>query len=224
MNLITGFPRSGLHRIAYNVYSMIVGKPVRIDELEQFYPRVSKGRCLLRDNRFVKSHACAMDIDPDDVVIHTTRNPLDIVVSLDRFFPRIDLKNAILYVTKGKRAMWIPKKYPLAMIGNWNDHVKSFLGRNPEKTLIVRYEDYGNKQMENIAKFFGLVWQPEILEWNTIKHIKQEEKRTGAKMAHVGDGKIGKYKTILSVAEVEKVIISCSEMMERMGYDQSKNS
>jgi len=218
MNLITGFPRSGLHRIAYNIYSMIVGEPVKIDELEQFYPLVSKGKCLLRDNKYVKSHASATDIDPNDFVIHTIRNPLDIIVSLDRFFPRIDLENAILYVTKGKRAMWIPKKYPLAVIGNWNDHVKLFLGRDPEKTLIVRYEDYGSKQMEDVAKFFSLSWNSEILEWNVIEHIKQEENRTGARMAHVGDGRIDKYKTVLSAAEVEKVITSCSEMMERMGY------
>ncbi|NIM46507.1 MAG: hypothetical protein GTO54_12955 [Nitrososphaeria archaeon] len=217
MNLISGFPRSGLHRIAYNIYSMLVGTPVRIDRLHQLFPGLSE-KCVLTDHDYYKNHAKACDVPADVKSVYTVRNPLDVVVSVIWFFTdrKASLKQAMEYVVDGRRTRWKSDKLGFSRFGNWNDHVKGYVDR--PNTLIVRYEDYGCEQMEKISEFFGLEWRPEIIEWNTIEHLRQEEKRTGPKMPHVNDGIIGKYKKVLSKQQITIVLERCSEMMQYFGY------
>lgn len=214
---IAGFPRSGLHRICYNVYSMITRRPADLLEMKQLFSAGSKD--VLLEHGIYKEHGMAFDIPAADLVVYCVRNPLDVVASFltwgKKDFETVTKR--CLYLDRKHNICWKQRYRGMRKVEPWKNHVLSYLNRDPQKTLIVKYEDFSEKQMVDVADFLGMNWSSDILEWNSIQNIKKQEIEFNL-IRHIGNGKIGKYEEALTPGQIEVVMGECSELMERLGY------
>ncbi len=177
-------------------------------------------------------------IFPEDIsfgAVYFVRNPLDVCVSysnhsaseVSKTLKFILNRNAIVAGNKGGQLG--------QRLLSWGEHYKSWSEQTAIPVHIVRYEDMHQKPMEtfgSIVKFLKLEYNEERLSRSIInsdfKLLKQMEKEQGFKERlqkcenFFWKGTIGNYKAYLTERQIEQIVSNSFEVMQLLGYIDSK--
>ena len=146
--------------------------------------------------------------------VFVVRHPLDILASMaeirmDKVIP-VDLRG---------RAHHIRAYFESAL---------AFIESNPERSIVVRYEQLVQRPVEILGELMGRVgeeFRPEMLELlGSEKHkggLEDPKARAGTA---VRSGSVGRWKSDLSRADVEQVAGTLSPLMRHFGYEADGNS
>ncbi len=238
---LTSYPRSG------NTWTrFLVGNLVHVEEavtflnVERLVPDMYKHsdhtlRTLPRP-RIMKSHEV---FDPRyKRIIYVVRDPRDVAVSnyhwemkqqsvgesypIDKFVPR-----------------WMDGVY-WGRLGNWNDHVTSWLSTREGKEgfLLLRYEDMladPPREMAKVAGLLGVDRTPEQLnraaELSSADRMRKLEKTQGDKWVQtrytrqdkqfVRKASSGGWQQILPADCVHQIETTWADTMKHLGYESS---
>ena len=187
---------------------------------------------------FVKTHMAMVELggtplitlDLSAAAIYIVRNPLDVVISHSHHYGA-DLDTTIdLLASEG--TITNPSATHVAEYhGSWSEHVRSWTSRPSPGLHVVRYEDMlsaPNKSFAAIDRFLQLSSPRDRLERairrSSFKVLQEQEKRRGFReKTDVAErffraGKAGQWRTVLSRAQIDRVVDAHRDQMERFGY------
>jgi hypothetical protein len=162
--------------------------------------------------------------------IYVIRNPLDMVPSLADHFG-IDFDQAIDMLANPDAGTANSISNAFEFYGTWSQHVRSWTGPENDSLMHMRYEDMGHKPGQTFrraAKFLGLdpskARLDKAIRFSSFKVLRGQEQRDGfrERSSHskrfFRTGKSGQWRTILSKAQIDRVVADHHEQMERFGY------
>ena len=119
--------------------------------------------------------------------IYIVRNPLDVVVS---YANQYDVSHDRAIKSFGSEGTIVPNHGPLVVqyLGNWSDHVRSWLDAPGLKPHLIRYEDMArkpDKAFRGVIKFLGLPLEVPASEeghpFQLVRHARQTGKGLGVR-------------------------------------------
>ncbi|MCF2872366.1 sulfotransferase domain-containing protein [Octadecabacter sp. G9-8] len=168
-------------------------------------------------------------------VIYILRNPLDVVVSLAHHNQK-PLDNVIDNLgdpgTRAARQKASGQAPQLEQIlGTWSDHVQSWTQNELFDTCVVRYEDLRADPQGffgRITTFLDVPHDSTQLS-DAIKHasfdvLQTQERESGFRerpqnaTRFFRRGRVGDWKTVLSAAQIDRVIKDHLPVMQKFGY------
>ena len=162
--------------------------------------------------------------------IYIVRNPLDVVISLARYFD-FSIDEAIDYMAEEATGTANEKENVPQVISSWSIHVQSWTQEPRPEILVLRYEDMlGNpvKVFRKLVSFLGQPRDPERLKrairFSSFDQLKLQEKRSGFIEKHENantffrQGKKNQWSGKLTDEQVRKVIDSHGKQMARFKY------
>ena len=188
---------------------------------------------------FVKTHnAIALlddvpTINPEATAgaIYIVRNPLDVVVS---YANQYDVSHDRAIKSFGSEGTIVPNHGPLVVqyLGNWSDHVRSWLDAPGLKPHLIRYEDMArkpDKAFRGVIKFLGLPLEvprlKKAIRFSSFDTLAKQEKASGFVEAvpiynrrFFRKGKVGDWRNHLSEAQAARLIEDHHEVMAEHGY------
>ncbi|MBM3583729.1 MAG: sulfotransferase domain-containing protein [Alphaproteobacteria bacterium] len=209
------------------------------EEIARLRPKVqSLMTGVSPDNVFVKTHNALVEdfgvpmisLDVTAGAIYVVRNPLDVVISYSHHLGwTIDQTIDLMAASAARTPSGL--KFVTEKICSWSVNVESWTTR-PNRTLhVVRYEDMHAEPIKTfgaIAGFLGLKPPRERLErairHSSFKVLQEQEKRHGfierSPMAErfFRQGKAGQWRSVLSDAQVQRIITDHAGQMDRFGY------
>ncbi len=162
--------------------------------------------------------------------IYVVRNPLDMVPSLADHYG-LNFDEAIDMLASPDAGTANSKSNAFEFYGTWSQHVRSWTGPENDSLMHLRYEDMDHKPTQTFrraAKFLGL--EPskarldKAIRFSSFKVLQGQEKRDGfrERSSHserfFRSGKSGQWRTLLSKAQIDRVVADHREQMERFGY------
>ena len=175
-----------------------------------------------------KSPAIAQDVTRGAICI--VRNPLDVVtsfadhygLSLDQAIEASHQKN---HVIPGNEHT-VPQ-----YLGNWGDHVTSWLDSGDMYRLILRYEDMKRdiyRAFEMVLSFLKLETDKDRMDkaisFSRFEALQEQESKTGfeEKSVHSSkffrSGKSGGWRELLNDEQVSRLVGYHGNVMQRLGY------
>lgn len=159
--LVTGYPRSGTHRILQTIYSLIYKMP--------FPFHGGYGR-LRQEHGIIVSHKLPKDLKADKF-IHTKRQLPETIVSLAMY-----TKTNLCAVTKWVHdGFTFPRGNPGEYIHPMQKYLYAWSDRHD--TIYLDFEQYGEQDVKQIADFIGVPYLAGIPEWNSKKRLMLEEQK-----------------------------------------------
>lgn len=167
-------------------------------------------------------------------VVYFIRNPLDIITSFANHL-HASPDDTIRYMATQKYA-FCNKDYKLhnqleQKLLTWSNHVKSWVDESGLPVLVVRYEDMIDHSFDifkKIIRFLDMETTDEkidkAIQFSTFGILKQQEQKSGFKEkapdspSFFRKGKAGSWKEELNKKQVNSIIQSHKEVMERYGY------
>jgi aryl sulfotransferase len=170
--------------------------------------------------------------------VYIIRNPLDVAVSNAFHDGHADMERATAKLcdpamTIGTRASsQIPQ-----LLGNWSDHVSSWVDQPEMPILVVRYEDMLADTAHALARVIAFarpdsVVDPQRID-QAVRHCRIEalqsaEREHGFREAprratpFFRSGRAGDWRTHLSVAQVSRIRSAHHAVMRRFGYTEAE--
>jgi hypothetical protein len=188
---------------------------------------------------FVKTHNClVMDRGHATVsfaatagAVYIVRNPLDVAISYAHHSGR-SIDNAIEYMSMTGAETNGNDISVYEVHGSWSQHVWSWT-RNDNRALhVTRYEDMiaePEKTFAALATHMLIDFTPRQLKL-AIKHssfarLQAQEKQRGfrersptADQNFFRDGRAGQWRSVLTPAQVDRIVRDHGELMQRFGY------
>jgi len=175
-----------------------------------------------------KTPAIARDVTRGAICV--VRNPLDVVVSFaDHYGLTIDKTIEALHyrdhVIPGNEHT-VPQ-----YLGEWSNHVTSWLDSGDLYRVIMRYEDMSRdtpRAFQIILKFLNLQAEADRIDrairFSQFKSLQKQEAQSGfpEKSNHskrfFRDGRTGGWRQALSQPQVDRIIAHHGAAMKRLGY------
>lgn len=210
-----------------------------VEDVAALRRKVQLSICASRkDDIFVKTHNAMMVfkghplIHPDLMAgaIYVVRNPLDVCISLKHHYG-CDFDTAIEVLADASIGSTTNDKIVYEVHKNWSIHVDSWTSRPWPGLHVVRYEDMLNNPMRafsGVAGFLGL--KPprrrleKAIELSSFKTLRAQEDQKGftekSPFAErfFREGRAGQWRDLLSQAQIDKVVATHKEQMQRFGY------
>lgn len=191
-----------------------------------------------RDNVFVKTHNAMIEFLGQPLIhmewtagaIYIVRNPLDVCISLaDHYGVSID--EAITAMASTQNATVGSDKIVYEIHTSWSLHAQSWTQRAHPGLHVVRYEDMLHTPMAafgGVCQFLQLKPPRARLEHaiklSSFDNLKKQEKEKGFReRSHNSEsffrvGKSGQWRDVLTPQQVDRVIESHKEQMQRFRY------
>jgi hypothetical protein len=236
---LTSYPRSGNTWMRFLVGNLVYpNDPVTFLNLESLLPdmyihsdREMRG---LRRPRTIKSHEC---FDPRyQRIVYIVRDPRDVAVS-NYFW---ELKKGSFrdgfpiqeFIPRWMAAQYWPR------LGNWGDHVTSWLStrRNHPNFVLIRYEDLKQHTTRELARVAGLLQiEPtaerleSAIKLSSAERMRQLENTQGGKWLQtkytrqdtpfVRKASLGGWKNALPPESVSLIEAAWQHLMTELGYE-----
>ena len=195
--------------------------------------------CRLKpDDVFVKTHNASvvflgypmMHQDLTAGAIYIVRNPLDVCISLSHHYGT-DLDTTIDILADPSIGSKTNDKIVYEVHKSWSIHVDSWTNPPRPGLAVLRYEDMLNnpiKTFGGLSQFLGL--NPprkrleRAIERASFKTLRRQEDEQGFKekspfaQKFFRDGRAGQWRELLTPAQIDKVVSSHKEQMQRFGY------
>jgi len=238
---LVSFPKSGNTWTRFLVCNIInPDDPVTFAKLESRIPEIYDvtDRALRRfpRPRIIKSHEA---FDPRyKKVIYIVRDPRDVAVSYYEF----QLKRGVISESLSLEA-FMPIFLDSGiepMIGNWGDHVLSWLSTRLGRSnfLLLRYEGMKKNTLAEatkIAEFLGFDSRPErmarAVELSSFDRMRQleseqagqwkETKKTRQDKPFVRKGVVGGWRATLTESSVAQIESAWGNIMRMLGYEMA---
>ena len=238
---LVSFPKSGNTWARFLVCNIInPDHPVTFAELESRIPEIYDvtDRALRRfpRPRIIKSHEA---FDPRyKKVIYIVRDPRDVAVSYYEF----QLKRGVISESLSLEA-FMPIFLDSGIepkIGNWGDHVLSWLSTRLGRSnfLLLRYEGMKKNTLAEatkIAEFLGFDSRPErmarAVELSSFDRMRQleseqagqwkETKKTRQDKPFVRKGVVGGWRATLTESSVAQIESAWGNIMRMLGYEMA---
>jgi hypothetical protein len=193
---------------------------------------------LSTDDVFVKTHNAHVEFEDLPMIhmdltagaIYIVRNPLDVCISLaDHYACSID--ESIRILSDNTSGTPNAEQLVFEVHRTWSTHVLSWTNQPGPWLHVVRYEDMLKKPtvaFSRVARFLGLNPPRERIERaiqaSSFESLRAQEDAKGfrersykaEKFFRVG--KAGQWRSVLSKAQIERVVDFHKEQMERFGY------
>ncbi|MDC6447494.1 sulfotransferase domain-containing protein [Alphaproteobacteria bacterium] len=192
---------------------------------------------------FLKNHNALVSLEGRNLTdekfslafIYLVRDPRDIAISYSNFDKKLSIDKAIERITCENLYCHISKELPLdvEVLGSWKFNYFSWkTGVAEVPRIIIKYEDLINNTFETklkIIKFLSKILNFKV-DTNHIKYsIKQSDfKRLQGIENHqkfhestntfFNSGKIGQWKNILSLKQINRIENFCKDEMKELGY------
>lgn len=187
---------------------------------------------------FVKTHNLLSDLHGNPLItptvtqgaIYIVRNPLDTVISVADHFG-LSLDKAIDFMNNNNASTAPNERMVRQIFCSWSENVGSWTARPPFPVWTVRYEDLHSdteKVMIALLRFLGAEIDHKkvqrSIKQSSFKALKSMEKRDGFteksqhSKAFFRSGKTGQWKSKLSQAQIQRLIIPNRVQMQRFGY------
>jgi hypothetical protein len=191
-----------------------------------------------RDDVFVKTHNASVAFlgyplvhqDLTAGAIYIVRNPLDVCISLSHHYGT-DLDTTINILADPTIGSKTNDKIVYEVHKSWSIHVDSWTSSARPGLAVLRYEDMLNnpiKAFGGLASFLGLNPPRQRLERaierSSFKSLRGQEDQKGFKerspfaQKFFREGRAGQWRTLLTPAQIDKIVEQNKEQMQRFGY------
>jgi hypothetical protein len=188
---------------------------------------------------FVKTHNCLV-MDRGHVTVnfaatagavYIVRNPLDVAISYAHHAD-VPVDDTIEYMSMTDAETGGSDTAVYEVHGSWSQHVWSWT-RNDNRALhVMRYEDMlaePKKTFAALARHLLIDCTPQQLESaidrSSFARLQSQEKEKGFRERHPNadgnffrDGRAGQWMSVLTPAQVERIVRDHGEQMQRFGY------
>lgn len=168
--------------------------------------------------------------------VYVLRNPLDVVVSYAHHLG-CSHDAMIADLAAPSHAVAGHDHMIFQYLGNWSDHVRSWVDAPGLRCHVMRYEDMQAKpgpSFSKLIKFMGLGKNVERMtraqKFSSFKTLQAQEQQAGfvekstAADSFFRAGKAGGWRTALTDAQIAQIIADHGPMMERFGYLDAKGN
>lgn len=225
---IVSYPKSGNTWIRFLLANLANPESeIHFSNIDKFVPDVysaSEEVNAMKSPRLIKVHHAEFESYPKSIYI--LRDYRDVLVSYFNY-------HRSLGSFEGNFPEFIRSVDTLHPFGKWKDHVQkafSFSEKNPERILILRYEDLLQqtaKELERIATFIGYSGDKNfetIAEKCRFDELKRIEAKHGSAFREISgdyffrEGKSGKWKESFSAADLDFVLQENETVLRQAGY------
>jgi hypothetical protein len=216
------------------------------DELWRLRPRVHRYLAgLTAEPTLVKTHNVAGVLDngqpiitPDvtDGAVYVVRNPLDVAVSFAHHY-QLSFDEAVDRLSRSNDVLpgQPPDKLP-QLLGDWSQHVRSWVAAPGLNPLVLRYEDMlaaPRRAFRDLVSYMGLPLEiPRLrraISFSRFDRLRAEESETGFNEARPDEaarffrrGQANQWRETLTRAQADRLVAAHGEMMSRFGYLDKK--
>lgn len=223
-------------------FTAFAGRPsteLSIGEICALRPRVHAAIAASVDGTvLVKTHNCAGAYDGHPLhnpavtagSIYVVRNPLDVVVSMTHHFG-LSVDAAIDWLASNDAATANDGLFVSQVLGSWTTHVASWTAAARPADLVLRYEDLLDRPVEQfarVARLVGLGGDAQRISravrhasFDTLAAMEQRDGFVEASPRSAGffrQGAAQQWSGVLNPAQVQRVIGTHREQMQRLGY------
>ena len=162
--------------------------------------------------------------------IYIVRNPLDVAVSLSRYFA-YSIDEAIEYMADDMAGTPNEAENVPQVITSWSLNVSSWSQEPSENLLVLRYEDLlsnPKKYFRKVESLLGLKKDPkrlmQAIKASSFSNLKKQEQSAGFVEKHEDaksffrKGTANQWKTQLSEQQIKTIIDNHGEQMSRFKY------
>ncbi len=172
-------------------------------------------------------------------VIYIIRNPLDVVVSVADFFS-ISIERSVERLCDDRSDMGMaydrPMRHPVQIIRSWSQHVVSWVDTSGLRVHVMKYEDMQSRPKQSFlqaARFAGIDCESNdvnravnLCDFNRLKKLESkmgfiENRQVGVNFFN--QGRVGRWRELLSRRQVHRIITEHREVMVRFGYIDGDN-
>ena len=224
-----------------NLFKQIIGRgfdAMKDSELHQYREAVQRHLAKGNESVFVKTHSALQNfegrplihLECTAVAVYIIRNPFDMVISFSDHY-QISYDDAIEAIAAPSHRVNTTNQGIFQILSGWSNHYRSWFGVNNFNPHLMRYEDMVRnpiKTFGRFSQFLGLPKNPERLRRaiknSSFDEVSKQETVTGFSERSRPDqkffrsGKVGGYKSILSEAQVTKIINAHGELLFEKGY------
>lgn len=190
------------------------------------------------DDTFVKTHNASVVFlgyplihqDLTAGAIYIVRNPLDVCISLTHHYG-CDLDTAINILGDPSIGSKTNDKIVYEVHKSWSIHVDSWTSQKRPGLAVLRYEDMLADPLRafgGLVSFLGLnpprARLQRAVERSSFKALREQEDKKGFKekspyaQKFFREGRAEQWREVLSQSQVERVVETHQEMMQRFGY------
>jgi hypothetical protein len=162
--------------------------------------------------------------------IYMVRNPLDVVISLARYFA-FSLDEAIDFMSEELTGTMNEVENVPQVISSWSLNVSSWTESESASVVVLRYEDMLAKPLKAFRKVVALMGMPRddarlkrAVAFTSFRQMQAQEKQGGFLERHENAerffraGKTNQWRDLLSEEQVARVVAAHREQMERFRY------
>lgn len=162
--------------------------------------------------------------------IYVVRNPLDLVISFAHHFST-SIDDAIGSMEKTGKKSAVSERVVYEVYGSWSQHVESWTKKPHKAIYIMRYEDMLDKPLDTFGKLAKhLLLDPtpeqllksiELSSFDRLRALEDEEgfvEKPKKAERFFREGKSGQWQSLLSDAQISRIVSTHNEQMRRFGY------
>lgn len=225
---IVSFPKSGNTWMRFLLAYLITGKEkISFREIDSIVPDIYTARRQadeMQPPRFLKAHDPFFDYYPK--CIYIVRDYRDVLISYYHYHKALGNFN-------GTIEAYAESLGSLHPFGNWEAHVKNairFSNENPERMLLIRYEDLVNdtagvlQKAISFCKINPKTTIEKAIERSAFDVLREEENRSGSAFMDLGktnffrEGKSGNWKTEMPAGLAETITEKYRDTFTQAGY------
>ena len=223
------------------LFNQIIGREIDAmtdSEIHPYRGAVQNHLAAGNESIFVKTHSALQYYEGRPLIylehtagaVYILRNPFDMVVSFSDHY-RISYDDAIEAIAAPSHRVQTTNQGIFQILAGWSNHYRTWFGVDNFHPLLLRYEDMVRnpiKTFGKFTKFLGLPKNPERLRRaiknSSFDEVSSQETVTGFSERSRPDqkffrsGKVGGYKSILSEAQIAKIINAHGELLFEKGY------
>lgn len=191
-----------------------------------------------KDDTFVKTHNASVWFlgyplihqDLTAGAIYIVRNPLDVCISLTHHYG-CDIDTAINILADPTIGSKTNDKIVYEVHKTWTTHVDSWTSQARPGLAVLRYEDMLADPMRafgGLIQFLGInapkARLQRAVERSSFKSLREQEDKKGFKeksphaQKFFREGRAEQWREMLTPAQVEKIVSTHRDMMQRFGY------
>lgn len=239
---INGLNRFSVWEQSVPIFKQVLGKP----PIEASAEEIARARPLVqrliagRTNRFLpaKTHLAyghdhgVPTIDPEvtRAAIYLVRNPLDVAISYAHHMGK-SIDQTIALMAMPNMCTPATDRHVGETMGNWSQHVESWLRGAAFPQHLMRYEDMvadPKSAFRSLARFLGL--RPDEAQLtaavtkSSFKALQAQESQHGFREKPKGaerffrEGRVGQWRQALGKLQVSRMLHDHAAVMQTVGY------